>query len=192
MNKLFLAFFFLVACAREDEPIAAAPAAASTGELRSLLTARHPKDLPGKAALVRHPGAVETLRELAWHDDKLMIRRRAADTLGVLAADDPVAEKYLVELLDAPEATTRAGALHGLGRLDLAARPELRARIEAHVDSPDLQVAFAAVGALDHDSPVLTRVADGTALDPRVRQLAARRLGRGGDSAPPVMAVPAP
>jgi hypothetical protein len=108
----------------------------------------------------------------------MIVRRRAATALGELAVDDPVAERWLVDLLEeAPQVDVRAAALRGLGRCDLDGRADLRAAVEAYAFAPEVQVAYAAVAALrGHPAAraTLDRVVAAEAVDGRVRALAAQ------------------
>jgi hypothetical protein len=178
--KIFVALLLCVACGSPSDVAPPSPVAASP-ELRSLLRARHLEDLPDAKTLAAYPRATDELRELAWRDDRMMVRRRAAGALGSLAVHDVVAERALVELCaDDVDPGVRAAAIAGLGRLDLAARAELRALVEAQVFAGDTRVAYAAVAALggvEASRPVLLRVIASPAVAPAVRSLAQVRLG---------------
>ena len=181
-NLFLLTLLCLAACGRAEDP-----AVVDIEGVRELLGARHLEDLPGRAALERHPGAALALRELAWHDDALLVRRRAATTLGTLAPVEPQAERFLVELAAAPDPDLRAAALLGLARCDLDGRADLRALVAAHAFAPEVQVAYAAVAALRGHAaarPLLGRVVIAPGVDVRVRSLASTSLG-GARAAPP-------
>jgi hypothetical protein len=183
MSRTVLFVLLCVAgCGRDAAPsVAPATTTIDRASLRLILQARHPEDLPGRAALLRHPGVVDALAEMARSDDHLMVRRRAALSLGHLAPIDPRAEQILVALAtDAPEIEVRAAALTGLGLCDLEVRADLRRIVEAQATSPDVRLASAAVTALasaPSGKAVLLRVQANTAVPAPARRLAAERLG---------------
>ena len=165
-------------CGRAVEP-EPEPENVDVATVRTLLLAWHGKDLPDANVLARHPGAAAALHELAWKDERMIVRRRAATALGELAPGDPVAERWLVEILEAPEVTAdlRAAALRGMGRCDLDGRADLRAAVEAHAFAPEVQVAYAAVAALrgrPAARATLERVVADGMVDERVRSFAAQ------------------
>jgi hypothetical protein len=157
--------------ARASEP----PSQEQIDELRPLLFARHPRDLPDRDTLAAHPNAEATLIHLADNDDRMIVRERALLLLGHFATSS--AEEFLTAAASEPERDPRlrAAAIAGLGKYDLEGRADLREAVIAQLEHADLRVGFAAVQAL-RDVPsaaaALKRAADNPDVPDRVRAAA--------------------
>jgi HEAT repeat protein len=149
-------------------------------------------------------GATEELSQLALESDSAAVRRRAAQSLGELEADETGVIEALVELVDTdPDGAVRAAAVDALDRIGEHALERLVEEL-AGVELPDGRANWAAaksfVQLLESDDPelrlaaatVLGRLGVGETLqplaeqlveepDPRVRARIARACGRLGD-----------
>lgn len=126
----------------------AAEATADWDDLRTMLQARHPEDLPTRRDLARVDRVRAGLKELVRTDDEAVIRARAASLLGMFDTDG--AREFLVEVAADPEqpGTVRAGAIQGLGRMDLSAHAGVRAALIGHAGGEDVRLALEAVMVL--------------------------------------------
>jgi hypothetical protein len=114
--------------------------------VRDLLLARHADDLPDKATLSSHEGALEHLQWLAANDDQMMVRARALDLLGYWDEALPL----LRQMAGDAEAhgKLRAAAILGLVRSDLSDDEASRTLLGVLTSDPDERVAAEAQAAL--------------------------------------------
>ncbi|MEM7157126.1 MAG: hypothetical protein AAF799_30010 [Myxococcota bacterium] len=107
--------------AATEEPPASNSATdpASLESLRVRLRARHTEDLPTPQELARTPGAAESLRHLATHDERMNVRVRALSLLRFDASE--ATRSLLVEVIEDPamHPSLRAAAIVGSGALPL-------------------------------------------------------------------------
>lgn len=123
-----------------------ASAAEPHAQLRGLLQAHHPDDLPDQEALDAH-GAPEGLRWLAENDDLLVIRERAL--LLLRHYDDDASQSLCAGVFDSDaHAKLRAAAIRCLGGSDLTTDDTLRNKLLAAVRDADPRVGVAAVDVL--------------------------------------------
>lgn len=148
-------------------PERAAPTRGPHDDLRAVLRARHPSDLPTAADLRARPGAAEALRWWAVHADTAVVARRARALLGHVARPEDVA--FLIAAArDDGAAHVRAGAVVGLGR----------------VGTPAARDALVEVVAAEADATVWNQAADALrALPDAAEAVGARRLDATGVAA---------
>ncbi len=124
------------------------PTSKEVAGVRALLLARHAEDLPTRETFDKHPHAEKALHSVALNDEKLVVRARALQLLGLYPTAD--SEKLLLAVVadTSHHAKLRAAALHGLGAYDLESREDLRAVVVDQLQSSDVMVGIAAVIAL--------------------------------------------
>jgi hypothetical protein len=122
------------------------PAAAST--VRELLMARHNDDVPDRATLDAHAGALEALVWLASHGDPLVVRARALRVLGQYAEDDARAVQVAVASDSNAHPSLVAAAILGLGDRGFGSDADSRRVVESRSSDADPRIAEAAATAL--------------------------------------------
>ncbi len=118
--------------------------------VRDLLLARHADDLPDKATLERHEGALEHLQWLAAHDDQMLVRARALDLLGYWEEALPLLRQTAAD--SAAHGKLRSAAILGLLRSDLSDDEASRALLGELSSDADDRVADEARAALSQAS----------------------------------------
>lgn len=154
-------------------------APASTDEIRGLLLAHHDEDLPDRATLEKHEGALESLAWLARNDDTLVVRERALLLLAQWPSD-PTASAVCAEVLasEAP-AGARAAAATCLGNQALSTDEALLKQVVGALRDPDGRVGSAAALALagvPAARPELQAASTDTTLPADTQEAAARAL----------------
>ena len=116
-------------------------------KLRALLLARHPEDLPDKAAMDLH-GAPDALHWLATDDEMMIIRTRALTSLAQY--DDPASTALCTGVFQEEDvhAKLKAAAIRCLAAADLMADATLRNQLLASVRDTDPRVGLASVEVL--------------------------------------------
>lgn len=132
-------------------PAGAKPA--SVDALRSLLGARHTRDLPKRPQVMAYAEARASLHWIALHEEKGHIAARAYDRMGFW--DDPETVAALVAAVkdDGLSSELRRGALLGIGRQDLANRPDLREVLTDEIRGADVKRGLEAVRLLKRVEP---------------------------------------
>lgn len=156
----------------EPGPAVEAPAAPqvevpeSAQRLRGLLQARHPEDLPDKAAMDVH-GAPGTLQWLASNDAMLIVRERAL--LGLRYYSDAPSQALCAEVFGSDaHAKLRAASVTCLGGSDLAADAPLREKLITALRDPDPRVGVAAARVLA-EVPAARPALEAASTDPAVQ-----------------------
>jgi HEAT repeat protein len=166
----------LGACAPAEPPPAAEVAAKEpadpTKRLRHLLRARHPEDLPDRAALARIPDAEQALRTVATTDEDLIVRARAADLLGLFDTEENVAFLLALSGDTTAHGKLRAAAILGLGRTDLSRHASVAPALLTLARSGDPRLgpeAAAVLAAAPSAAAVVGELRRDEALAPAVR-----------------------
>ncbi|MCB9796739.1 MAG: hypothetical protein H6741_28910 [Alphaproteobacteria bacterium] len=165
----------------EAQPSLDAPEApGGTVAVRDLLLARHTEDVPGRATLEQHAGALEALAWLARYDGELMVRERALLALAQWAGDPTAAQACGAVLSDtSAPAGARAAAAECLGNQDLRGDAALRDLVVAALSDDEGRVGAAAAMALagvQDARPALEAAAANEALPEETRAAASRAL----------------
>ena len=132
----------------EEEPAAELPEGAKP--IRDLLLARHADDLPDKATLESHEGALAHLTWLAENDQQMLVMARALDLLGYWDEALPMLRETAADT--GKHSKLRSAAILGLVRSDLSDDEESRAVLTKLSGDADERVSAEAKAALGESS----------------------------------------
>lgn len=114
--------------------------------VRDLLLARHADDLPDKATLESHEGAMGHLQWLAANDEQMLVKARSLDLLGYWEEALPGLRETAADT--EAHSKLRSAAILGLVRSDLSDDEPSRALLTTLSSDADERVASEAKAAL--------------------------------------------